>query len=167
MDALTYAPVGGTQNAVLVAPSGYRASERTTRIGAGAEFWQFAVHELMTWGIKRRAGFRVPALGVRPGDDVTLTFGWGVLSLHEPVRVVQVIDEPRRRGFAYGTRAGHPIRGEESFIVEHRSDDSVWLTIRSFSRPSSAGWWVLDPLLRIAQLIVTRRYLRALAQPIH
>ncbi len=45
--------------------------------------------------------------------------------------VVYVIDEPDRIGFAYGTTAEGPESGEESFILEHRDDDTVWLTIRS------------------------------------
>ena len=44
-----------------------------------------------------------------------------------PARVVYVIDEPLRKGFAYGTLPGHPETGEEAFIVEYRDDDSVWL----------------------------------------
>jgi len=48
-----------------------------------------------------------------------------------PVLVVYVIDEPQRIGFAYGTTADGPESGEESFILEHRDDDGVWLTIRS------------------------------------
>jgi uncharacterized protein (UPF0548 family) len=48
-----------------------------------------------------------------------------------PVLVVYVADEPGRIGFAYGTTAEGPESGEESFILEHRDDDTVWLTIRS------------------------------------
>ena len=59
-----------------------------------------------------------------------------------PARVVYVVDEPLRKGFAYGTLPGHPESGEEAFIVEYRDDDSVWLTIRAFSRPSSWLFWV-------------------------
>jgi len=103
---------------------------------------------------------------VRPGDSAVLSIGWGALSLHEPVRVVYLIEEPRRRGFAYGTLPGHPLLGEECFAVEHRPDDSVWLTVRSFSRPNGRLWWVLLPALRIAQVVFIRRYARALAGPI-
>ncbi len=48
-----------------------------------------------------------------------------------PVLVVYVIDEPNRIGFAYGTTGDGVESGEESFILEHRDDDTVWLTIRS------------------------------------
>ena len=83
-----------------------------------------------------------------------------------PVRVVYVVDEPLRKGFAYGTLPGHPETGEEAFIVEYRDDDSVWLTIRAFSRPSSWIFWVGYPIVRLMQEIYTSRYERALSGPI-
>lgn len=103
---------------------------------------------------------------VRSGDSAILLLGWRALSFREPVRVVAVVDEPRRRGFAYGTLPGHPLSGEESFVVEHRDDDSVWLTIRSLSRPSGPVWWVLLPILRLAQLWFLSRYEHALTRPL-
>lgn len=207
--AVTYGTVGATQADDLLRfpPAGFRAIERRVRIGHGVERWEHAWAETLSWGIKRRSGFRVepvdapaavlensytpvtfdatgapvqPAtLGqgeriyapsgvelVRPGDTGVLRLGWGALSFREPVRVVLVIDEPARRGFAYGTLPGHPLRGEESFVVEHRADDAVCLTIRSVSRPANAGWWLLTPLLRLVQAWFLLRYEHALTGPI-
>jgi uncharacterized protein (UPF0548 family) len=101
---------------------------------------------------------------VRPGDSALLK--WVLWPAKIPTRVVYVIDEPDRKGFAYGTLPGHPERGEESFVVERRPDESVWLTIRSFSRPSNRWFWVAYPLLRMMQAIFTERYKRALTGPI-
>jgi uncharacterized protein (UPF0548 family) len=98
------------------------------------------------------------------GDTAMLGLGFG---LSFPVRVIYVVDEPRRKGFAYGTLPGHPEDGEECWIVEHRDDDSVWITVRAFSRPANRWWWSVYPVLRIAQEYYTRRYLRALAGPIN
>lgn len=206
--AVTYGTVGATQAADLLRfpPAGFRAIERRVRIGHGAERWEHAWVETMSWGITRRSGFRVEhvdapaavmensytpvtfddagepvqpatlnhgervfAAGgaelVRPGDTAVLRLGWGAVSFREPVRVVSIVDEPTRRGFAYGTLPGHPLSGEESFVVEHRDDDSVWLTIRSVSRPANVGWWLLAPLLRLAQWWLLLRYERALTGP--
>lgn len=79
-----------------------------------------------------------------------------------PVRVVLVIEEPNRAGFAYGTLPGHPQQGEESFIVVHEDDDSVWFTVRAISRAST--WWfrLVTPVFRLRQRAMTRSYLRAL-----
>jgi uncharacterized protein (UPF0548 family) len=57
---------------------------------------------------------------------------------------------------------GHPVSGEEAFIV-HRRGDEVHLTVRSLTRPASPQpWRALYPLLLIAQRIARRRYLRSL-----
>ena len=53
--------------------------------------------------------------------------------------VVWALDEPRRRGFAYGTLPGHPECGEESFLIEWDDQDEVWLTITVFS--VGATWY--------------------------
>lgn len=103
---------------------------------------------------------------VRAGDSAVLQLGRGPFTISEPVRVVQVIDEPTRRGFVYGTLPGHPLCGEESFVVERHGDDSVWLTIRSISRPAGGAWWLLLPVLRLAQAWFLSRYEHALAQPL-
>jgi uncharacterized protein (UPF0548 family) len=55
---------------------------------------------------------------------------FGPFRLDSPVRVIYVIDEKNRKGFACGTLPGHPISGEEAFIVDTEPDGSVWLTLR-------------------------------------
>jgi uncharacterized protein (UPF0548 family) len=101
---------------------------------------------------------------LRPGDVARMRMaGW---PFPIPARVVYVVDEPSRRGFAYGTLPGHPERGEEAFIVERLADDSVWLVIRAFSRPSGPLVWLGYPFARLMQDIYTARYERALAGPL-
>ncbi len=81
-----------------------------------------------------------------------------------PCRVVYVVDEPLRQGFAYGTLLGHPECGEESFVIEMDPDTgAVTARIIAFSRP--VHWLVRlgGPLGRAAQSAMARRYLRALA----
>lgn len=103
---------------------------------------------------------------IAPGDTAMLIVPFWPIGVRAPCRVVYVIDEPRRKGFAYGTLPGHPESGEEAFIVEQTEDGSVWLTIRAFSRPGGWAWWAVYPVLRIAQIVFTRRYLRALSSPL-
>jgi len=71
--------------------------------------------------------------------------------------VVVVIDEPSRRGFAYGTLPGHPLHGEERFTVELDGAGSVWLRIVSFSRPDGA-FSLAPALVRAGQRAVNARY---------
>ena len=98
-----------------------------------------------------------------PGETVTLTVPIGPVKFHAPCRVIYVIDEPNRKGFAYGTLQGHPERGEESFLVERTEDGSVWLTVRAFSRPARWYYWIAYPALRFTQAFYTRRYFRSLS----
>jgi uncharacterized protein (UPF0548 family) len=100
-----------------------------------------------------------------PGDTAVLTIRFLGIAVTAPVRVVYVVDEPTRRGFAYGTLDGHPESGEESFVVDRTDDGSVWITITAFSRPSAWYWWALYLPLRVAQEMYTRRYLRVLSGP--
>jgi hypothetical protein len=86
-----------------------------------------------------------------------LRFGIGPLAATAPCRVVAVIDEDRRRGFAYGTLPGHPEQGEEAFLIHHATDGAVTLDITAFSRPSSLATRLLRPLARTAQRHITNR----------
>ena len=103
---------------------------------------------------------------IAPGDTAMLRIPFLLARVKAPARVVYVVDEPTRRGFAYGTLPGHPEDGEEAFVVEIADDDSVWIVIRAFSRPARWYWWLVYPVLRMTQEFYTRRYLRALAGPI-
>jgi uncharacterized protein (UPF0548 family) len=96
------------------------------------------------------------------GMSAVLKMKVGPFVVDAPVRVVYVIDDPDRAGFAYGTLEGHPESGEEAFILERREDDSVWLTVRSFSRAASFGWRLLSPVSAQVRKGITARYLRAL-----
>ena len=100
-----------------------------------------------------------------PGDTAVLTIRFLFIPVGAPVRVVYVVAEPDRAGFAYGTLEGHPESGEESFIVEKTADGSVWLEISAFSRLSALKWRLVAPAVRIAQSMYIRRYLRVLAGP--
>jgi uncharacterized protein (UPF0548 family) len=79
-----------------------------------------------------------------------------------PCRVLEVIDEPRRQGFAYGTLPGHPEAGEERFILEQLDDGHILFTITAYSRPASTLAKAAGPISRAAQSFMTQRYLRAL-----
>lgn len=98
-----------------------------------------------------------------PGDSVVLDIPFGPFHVTAPARVVYVVNELSRKGFAYGTLPGHPESGEESFIVEQTDDGSVWLEISAFSRPSNAFWWLVYPVLRLSQAYYTRRYFESLS----
>jgi uncharacterized protein (UPF0548 family) len=138
---LTYTPVEFDTAGIPVAPASTEVSDEVTFGPDGTEF-------------------------VVPGVTAKLSIPFGPLRIGAPCRVVYIVDEKDRKGFAYGTLAGHPESGEEAFIVERTDDGSVWLQIRSFSRPAGVGWWLAYPVLRLAQWFYTRRYFKALTGPV-
>lgn len=103
---------------------------------------------------------------VRAGDSAILTVGGGPLALRVPVRVVWVIDEPTRCGFACGTLPGSPDSGEQSFVVERRDDGSVWLAIRTMVERSRPGQWLRSPVTGLIRAILLSRYEHALGGPL-
>ena len=79
-----------------------------------------------------------------------------------PCRVVYVVDEPTRQGFAYGTLPGHPERGEEALVIDRNDDGSVSFSVTAFSRHATLLTRLGGPVGRLAQNFVTERYLGAL-----
>lgn len=141
----------------------YRVSEVTTVLGHGGELWRRASNDVLRWKVKTRSGFSVDAPGpVVEGQRATVTASLLGIKVVEPVEVVAVVDTPNRVGFAYRTLPGHPVSGEEAFIV-HRDGDGVQLTIRSLTRAApQQPWRSLFPSLLAVQKLVRQRYLRAL-----
>lgn len=159
--AWNYQDRGATAGAL---PQGQHHVRREQVIGSGPACFAEAAARLLSWEMHRRSGLTVQtsAAVVAEGSDVLLGFGIGRTRLPAPCRVVYVLDEPTRRGFAYGTLTGHPEAGEELFVVTLRPDGQVALAITAFSR--AALWWsrLGGPVNRLVQAAITRRYLRAL-----
>lgn len=154
---LTYAEVGATAGAM---PNGYRHVRASRRIGTGRERFDQAAEAVLRYGMLRGAGLTVDASTevARVGSDVLSRLG----PFLAPCRVVYVLDETDRRGFAYGSLPGHAVRGEEMFAVRFDpADQAVYAEVAAFSTP--AMWWsrLGAPVLVLAQGLVTRRYLHA------
>jgi uncharacterized protein (UPF0548 family) len=152
---LTYPEVGATRSDDL--PAGYRHVRRHEPLGTGVDAFRRAAAALAGWRLQRDIGMRIPDGTPAPAVGVLFTGRLaGLIGI--PGEVVWVVDEPRRYGFAYGTRPGHPETGEEAFDVTLDDADRVWLDIRAFSRP--ARWYsrLGGPLTYLAQELATARY---------
>ncbi|WP_320777002.1 DUF1990 domain-containing protein [Streptomyces sp. CRN 30] len=132
----TYEQVGATLSGHC--PPGFHPLEVRTRIGEGEDVFERASRAVLTWELHRAIGVGVEAAApeAAPGVDITVTLA-GLIKA--PCRVVWTLDEPRRRGWAYGTLQGHPECGEEAFVVTRTGDGTVWLTVTAFSR--AAKWY--------------------------
>jgi uncharacterized protein (UPF0548 family) len=159
---LTYDHVGSTAAAL---PAGYHHLRRRKVIGRGDVSFSDAALAVLGWQLQLRSGIEVASSSptVLPGAVAMLVIHAGPIRLSAPCRVVYVIDEPNRQGFAYGTLPGHPESGEEAFVVERAEHGSVSLNIKAFSRPVSSLTRLAGPIGRFAQSGMTDRYFRSLA----
>lgn len=165
-DAPTYLHLRSTVDGEPQPNQPERYEERRC-VGSGADAFAAARNALRSWVPQRSLGATITPRTVRPdpGETVVLGFGVGPARLHVPTRIVAVIDEPDRYGFAYGTLPGHPERGEELFLIERSSNDDVVCTIRVDARPAHQlrGFaFVIGPIQRAA----LRRYLSAIARSV-
>ena len=103
-----------------------------------------------------------PETPIQAGEAVAVVARLlGLMRWLNACRLVCLVDEADKFGFAYGTLPGHPERGEERFLVVQHDDGTVSYDLVAFSRP--VRWARLGaPLARLIQVDVTRRYLRAM-----
>jgi uncharacterized protein (UPF0548 family) len=161
--SFTYPEVGATAGQL---PQGYDYLRAQRIVGQGKVLFEECGEIILNWGIQKGAGFRLEKSGrVATGAQNRLGLHWGPFQTWAVCQVVYVIDEPKRKGFAYGTLPGHPERGEESFIVSINDEGLVSFDILAFSKP--ARWFAKlgSPLLRFLQQHVTWKYLDAVHPP--
>lgn len=163
--SLTYDAVGATDGGE--APAGFVLDHNRQLLGRGESTFAQARD-----GIRRWRMFPAPWTAIEPADapiarDQLVAVHIRVLGLWwlNAARIVYVIDEPRRFGFAYGTPPGHVERGEERFLVEWQDDDEVWYDLRAFSQPR---YWMVRlgrPIARALQRRFARESKAAMAAP--
>lgn len=121
---------------------------------------------LRRWAPHDGIGATVHPVGRPPveGDEVLVVAPFGPIQLVAPNRVVAVVDEPDRVGFAYGTLPGHPEAGEELFLAERTDPGTLRLTVRIHARPATSLVRLATPLVTRVQRLAARRYLRAWAE---
>ena len=163
--ALTHEPVG--LSGLDVAPPGFRRDQWVRRLGSGKDTFDAAVQAIQTWHVHRGAGLVVcvdgpPVVGLVVGMGAPLSLGY----VDAVCRVVAVIDEPDRFGFAYGTLPTHPERGEESFVVLRNADGTVDFEVTAISQPRHPLARLCRPLARRLQRIATARYLDAMTRAV-
>ncbi|MGW6979049.1 DUF1990 family protein [Streptomyces sp. NPDC054932] len=165
-DTVSHPDRGATAHRPL--PAGYNHLRHRIRLGHGRTVFESAGTAVTTFHAHRASGLRVRAdvAAVRPGSRVVVGIGRGPLRIDAPCRVIWTAYEPARIGFAYGTLAGHPGCGEESFVVDMDPDGTVWFTVTAFSRPNSWYARLAGPLVPFLQRRCARRlgdHLRKLA----
>lgn len=142
---------------------GYHDMRFSGTVGRGAAAFESASRAVLSLRMHRKAGVQMtmPTDMVRLGDVIRLKFGLGPLAVRGSCDVVWLVNEPRRRGFRYRTRADHPEEGEESFVVDWAADGQVMVTMQSRARPNKLIMRLAGPLGRLGAAVINRRYLWA------
>ncbi len=136
---------------------------KSKRLGSGRDMFDIATARLRAWAPQRRLGALVlpQRAEVEPGATVLVVLRLGLLAIVVPDRVVDVIVEPDRYGWAYGSLPGHAEAGEEGFMVAIDGDGAVTATITLDAVPTGVAA-LGAPLTRAFQHLAVRRYLEAL-----
>jgi len=166
METATYDFVGALLSDDPPAPD--LAVER--ELGRGQDVFDRAVACLRSLGAARAAGTVWPdEATVELGATLLVAAPIGPLTVVAVNRIVGVVDEPDRWGFAYGTLPGHIEIGEEAFVVERRADGvdgvdgTVVARITARSHAALPAARLLQPLLVPIQRRFAQRYLAAVA----
>lgn len=133
--SFSYHAVGAT---ATTPPAGYVLDHTRVRLGEGEQAFLDAKSAIQHWrqfelGWVHAAPDSTP---IQTGQVIAVVANLAGLWWLNACRLVYVIDEPSRYGFAYGTLADHAESGEERFLVEwDQQQNTVWYDIYAFSRP--------------------------------
>ena len=132
----SYSPLEITRDSSSSAD--YTVDHNRVQLGSGAHCFDDAVRAVRQWkmfdlGWVQLFSDRTP---IERGSTVAVVVRHlGFWSMNA-CRIVYVVEEHEKFGFAYGTLAEHAERGEERFMVEwNHEDDSVWYDLLAFSKP--------------------------------
>ena len=158
----TYEDIGATVRSIAL-PAGFRHDRYELELPSRTDGFTRAVEGLRSWAPHVGAGLTVEPDRLPPvGSTVAVAAPLGPLTAIAVCRVVAIVDEPDRYGFAYGTLPGHPERGEEAFVVQHANGRLVFRIV-AFSKPAEVLARLGGPVTRRIQQATTTRYLQGLA----
>lgn len=131
-------------------------------VGRGDDAFARAVACLRSFGPQRAIATVWPDdASTTVGTDLIVALGLGPITIVALDRVVAMVDEPRRWGFAYGTLPGHIEVGEEAFVATHHDDDTVVVRITATAHVALPGRALLQHILLPIQRRYAERYLDA------
>jgi uncharacterized protein (UPF0548 family) len=154
--------VGATLGGVL--PDGYQHDHSSIDLGRGDAVWARARFGIDRWEAPAAAGIDIepPDAPIAVGTTVAIITRLGPLHVLAACRIVAVVDEPDRHGFAYGTLPAHPEEGEELFLVTRDDTGTVQFEITAFSRPHDLLTKLGGPVARKVQQRATKHYLEGM-----
>ena len=150
-EPFSYSDIGMSQEDSV--PSQYAVDRYRVQVGRGKEVFERAVEGVRTWKVYPSAWMTLypPNVPVREGVSVGILAHLPFIWVKSAVRVVYVVEEKRRYCFALGTLPKHVESGEERFLVEWLSDDSVWYEVFAVSKPQHPLARLGHPFARLVQ----------------
>lgn len=154
-----------TSRGLLNGAGGADAFERSRRLSRAPGAFDRARAALRSFAPQRSISAVWPAdAEAVAGSTVVAALRVGPVHVLAIDRIVQVVDQPDRYGFAYVTLPGHVLRGEEAFLVERSDEGEVMASVRGWADLAVPGGRLLRSALRIAERRAADRYLDALAR---
>lgn len=147
----SYPEVGGSKAPEF--PSGYDHDRNEVNIGQGRADFEAGAEALKHWKMFPASWTKVLPSPIEweAGKEVAVMFRLFGLWWWNSCRIVYVIDEPNKKGFAYGTLDSHVEKGEEIFFIEMEPDGSVWYRVQAFSQPNFILTKIFKPVARMYQ----------------
>ena len=132
---------------------GYNNDVNTIVLGHGEAAWEAAKEAIRQWRMFPGGWAYIQPDEVPIEQGRVVAMAARVLGIWwlSSCRIVYVLDEPDRYGFAYGTLPGHVERGEELFSVKKNADGSVHYVLKAFSLPRHWMARIAYPLARAYQ----------------
>ena len=161
-DTFSYKEIGSTADKP---PQNYNIDHNRIELGNGDNTFRLAKAAIEQWKMFDLGWVEVfdPAALIEHGRTIAVLIRhFGFYSLNA-TRIVYVINESTRFGFAYGTLTEHGEIGEERFLVE--SDDrtgKVYYDILAFSRPGHFLAKLGYPLTRYLQKCFAKDSMQAM-----
>ena len=165
--AFSYSEVGLTRGGDS---AGYTVDHNRVTLGAGPRVFRDAVSALRAWQMFNLGWVRVfpRDAPITVGTTVVVVIRhFGFWSMNAS-RIIYLIEEDQRLGFAYGTLSHqHAEQGEERFSVEWNSEsDLVTYDLLAFSRPQEWQAKVALPVVRRLQRKFARDSMEAMVRAV-
>ncbi len=165
----TYMEVGKSKTDEQV--NGFDNDFNKIYLGSGKKVYSAACQAIRNWSTFPGGWITIRPQNVPIESGQTVVMVAKIMGLYwlNACRIVYILNKQgnvRKYGFAYGTLPQHVEKGEELFCVEWLEDDSVWYSIRAFSRPR---FWLVRltyPLARYFQKKFVKESMRSMQKAV-
>lgn len=146
----TYSPIEGTKKDEI---EGFDNDFAQIKLGEGEIIFEKAKKLIQNWQMfpslwTKILGEQKP---IEEGTTIVMMARFIGVWFRNSCKIVYVVNEKKRFGFAYGTLPGHIESGEELFLVNMNEQNEVFYSIKAFSRPRHFLAKIGYPIIRLLQ----------------